>query len=94
MSRPRVTVQGTPNPNAAKFMLDRTVVAEGSRSYFDRESAREDPIASRLFEIEGVRAVFMVEDFITVTKADEAEWDDLVGSVEEAIVAALPADGS
>ncbi len=86
MSEIQVRVEGTPNPNAAKFVLDRPLIGEGGgRSYFDAESARGDALAERLFGVEGVRAVFMVEDFITVTKTDQADWDDLVDGVKAAI---------
>lgn len=84
-----ITIQGTPNPNAAKFVLDRPVPGGGSRSYFDADSAAEDALAARLFELEGVRALLFVENFITVTKADEAEWDALVQDVRTAIQAEL-----
>lgn len=84
-----VSVEGTPNPHAAKFVLDRPLLGEGSRSYFDPGAAEGDPLAERLFEIEGVRAVFMVEDFITVTKREEVEWAEIVDRVQEAIRTAL-----
>jgi hypothetical protein len=86
MTEPTVTVQGTPNPNAAKFTVDRTLVeGGGSTSYFDPESARDDVLASRLFEIEGVESLLIAEDFITVTKAASADWDDLVPKIEATI---------
>lgn len=85
MAELKITVEGTPNPNAAKFVLDRAVPGEGSRSYFEAGDARGDPLAERLFDLEGVRALFMVDDFITVTKDDEAAWPDLVERVETVI---------
>lgn len=85
MAVPDIRVEGTPNPNAAKFVLDRPLLGEGSRSYFDREAARGDPLAERLFEIDGVRALFMVEDFITVTKTEGVAWSEIVAVVEDAI---------
>lgn len=84
-----VEIQGTPNPNAAKFLLDRPAIGEPSRSYFDKQSARGDRLAERLFEIDGVRALFMVDDFITVTKEEDASWPDLVDRIQEAIVSEL-----
>lgn len=80
-----ITIQGTPNPHAAKFVLDRPVPGEGSRSYFDAGAAADDPLASRLFELAGVRALLLVDNFITVTKTEAADWDELVQDVQDAI---------
>jgi len=85
MTVPAVQVHGTPNPNAAKFVLDRSVLGDDGRTFFDVESAEHDPLAARLFSIAGVRALFMVDNFITVTKADEASWDDMVDSIRTSI---------
>ncbi len=68
-------------------MLDRPLPVEGIRSYFDAAAAEGDRLAERLFEIDGVRALFMVDDFITVTKAEEMAWSDLVDRVREVIAA-------
>ena len=80
-----ITIQGTPNPHAAKFVLDRPVPGEGSRSYFNADAAADDPLASRLFALDGVRALLLVDNFITVTKTEGADWDALVQDVQEAI---------
>ena len=84
-----IRVEGTPNPNAAKFVLDRDIPGEESRSYFDPEEAADDALAARLFEVAGVKALLIVENFITVTKDPALEWPDLVERVEEAIQAGL-----
>lgn len=85
MSLPSIQVQGTPNPNAAKFVLGRSMLGEEGRTFFDAQAAAKNPLAARLFEVEGVRALFMVDNFITVTKAEGATWDDLVEPIREAI---------
>ena len=85
MATPAIEVHGTPNPNAAKFVLDRGALGEVGRTYFEREAAAGDPLAERLFSVEGVRALFMVDNFITVTKTDAADWDDMVDPIRRAI---------
>lgn len=90
MAEVTVRSQPTPNPNAVKFVVDRQVVESGSRSYFDAAEAAGDPVGEALMEIEGVASVFMVKDFITVTKSPEADWTELIPRVEEAIRATLP----
>lgn len=80
-----IRVEGTPNPNAAKFLLDRDVPGQGSRSYFDAAAAAGDPLAARLFEVDGIRALLFVENFITVTKTNGQEWSDILPDIEGAI---------
>ena len=86
MPDPNITVQGTPNPNAAKFTVDRTLVEGGSSmSYFDPDTAKNDPLASRLFSVNGVESLLIAEDFVTVTKSASADWEALVPQIEQAI---------
>ncbi|HUG41875.1 MAG TPA: NifU N-terminal domain-containing protein [Longimicrobiales bacterium] len=86
MPKLKVDFQQTPNPNAGKFVVSQQVAPVGtSRSYYDRKEAREDPVARALMALEGVRSVFMVDDFVTVTKIPAARWEALVPKVEEAI---------
>lgn len=89
---PELTVefQPTPNPNAGKFVVGRQVAPVGtSRSYYDREEASGDPVARALMALDGVRSLFMVDDFITVTKTHSARWEALVPAVEQTIRAHL-----
>ncbi len=81
MSR-RIEFQPTPNPNAGKFVVGRTLTAPGtSRSWFSEEDAAADPLARDLMALPGVRSIFMVGDFVTVSKTDTADWADLVPRV-------------
>ncbi len=86
MSQPvQVRVEPTPNPNSAKFVLDREVPGGEMKSYMRPEDASGDPLGEALFAIEGVESVFMIANFITVNKAASAEWADLIPPVEETI---------
>ncbi len=86
MVEANITVHGTPNPNAAKFTVDRTLVEGGSsKSYLDAASAAGDPLASQLFGIDGVQSLLIADDFVTVTKDPSASWDALIPIVQETI---------
>jgi NFU1 iron-sulfur cluster scaffold homolog, mitochondrial len=86
-----VRFQATPNPNAGKFVVGRPVVeGKASKSYYSADQAAADPVASALFGIDGVASLFMVEDFVTVMKAAEADWSVLVPAVIAAIELAMP----
>ncbi|HEX8903384.1 MAG TPA: NifU N-terminal domain-containing protein, partial [Longimicrobiaceae bacterium] len=75
MARPKVRFQETPNPNAGKFTVGRTLV-EGrrGRTFASAAAAAGDPLAARLFAEPGVASVFVVADFVTVTKDAGAAW--------------------
>ena len=81
MSQPDVSVQGTPNPNAAKFVVSGASLGTKSRSYFGPAEVGDDELAARLFGVDGVRALLIVDNFVTVTKADAVAWDDIVEDV-------------
>jgi hypothetical protein len=86
-----VRFQTTPNPNAGKFIVGRAVVeGRASKSYYSAAQASAEPVAAALFALDGVASLFMVEDFITVTKKPEADWAAMVPAVIEAIETSLP----
>ena len=78
-----IAVQGTPNPNAAKFTLNRVVVAQGT-TYRDRAAAQPG-WAQRLLGIAGVTQVFALQTFITVSKIPEGDWSVIAPQVERVL---------
>lgn len=78
-------IDGTPNPNAKKFILKEPLTWGISRSYDNPEQAREDPLAAQLFEIDHVTNVFYVDHWITVTQDGEAEWPELLRKLADPI---------
>ena len=81
----QVDPQETPNPNAMKFSLNITVAETGSFSFNATDTEIAHPIAAAVLAVEGVVSVFGVNDFITVSKTDEAGWDVLLPAVVDAI---------
>jgi len=75
----------TPNPHALRFHLDHPIIAFGSRDFPTVEKAQSDPLAARLFEIPYVTAVFYLGSSITVTKDEEAAWENLITPVADGI---------
>ena len=86
MAKAKVKFHETPNPNAGKFTVGRTLVEGRSGLTFDSAAAAQgEPVAARLMAEPGVRSVFMVADFVTVTKDDAASWADLAPRVQTAL---------
>ena len=85
MSNPlQVTVQPTPNVNALKFIVNRRMTEGRSQTFTDPNTATS-PLARDLLTIPGVRQVFFLNDFITVTRQDGVDWEALVPPAEAAI---------
>ena len=81
-------IEGTPNKNALKFILKEPLTWGVARSYDNAEAAKDDPLASALFDIDHVTNVFYIDHWITVTQDGEANWQDLAREIADPIRAA------
>lgn len=82
-----IQTQDTPNPNSLKFIPGVAVLESGTYNFPHAMAAHNSPLARSLFRIEGVKAVFFGNDFITVTKADdEMDWQVMKPQVYAAIM--------
>ena len=79
-------IQSTPNPNALKFVLDR-LIADPPKSFFTAESAKDDLLAGKLFDIPGVSSLLFLGDFITINKSPQARWTDIRERVKQVLAA-------
>ncbi len=81
-----IDVEYTPNPNAKKFVLGKTVISNGSKQYNAPEEAKGDKLAEELFSLKGVVSVFYLSDFITVEKNDnDINWKVFEEEVKKVI---------
>ena len=93
LNMPKIAeIEPTPNPNAMKFVLKEPLTWGISRSYDNIEAAKDDPLASKLFDIEHVTNVFYVDHWITVTQDGQAEWQELMRKLAVPIREAPSAD--
>ncbi|MFM2422237.1 MAG: hypothetical protein RL291_767 [Pseudomonadota bacterium] len=83
----------TPNPATKKFMPGRVVLGEGTADYRSKTEAASSPLATRLFEVEGVHGVFLGSDFVSVTRGD-VEWQhiqpQILGAIMEHYMSGAP----
>ena len=71
-------LEANPNPNSLKFVANYMLVPEGESFDFpDKAAAEHAPLALELFELDYVERVFFMSNFITVTKAEEKEWEQI-----------------
>jgi Fe-S cluster biogenesis protein NfuA len=95
-----IQTEKTPNPATIKFLPGQAVMTRGVAEFTDEAAAGSSPLAQRLFTLDGVEAVFLGSDFVSITKADGVRWDDLkarvLASLMEHFTLGLPvmADGA
>jgi hypothetical protein len=77
-------IQPTPNPNAAKFVLDREI-SPSPISFLTPDQGDVHPLASQLFSIKGVVSVLILGDFVTINKRPDVKWDQITKKVQEVL---------
>ncbi|MEZ4663325.1 MAG: NifU N-terminal domain-containing protein [Caldilineaceae bacterium] len=76
--------QQTPNPNALKFVLPEKIFPQ-SMNFPSAETASSNALATKLFALGDIYNVFMAQDFITVNKYPQANWEPLATQIESII---------
>lgn len=70
-----IQTESTPNPLTLKFTPGVNVMETGTAFFTSKEDAAISPLALTLFDIDGVTAIFLGGDFITVTKDEASHWE-------------------
>jgi Fe-S cluster biogenesis protein NfuA len=81
-----IQTERTPNPATLKFLPGCPVMETKTANFTDAGAAQRSPLATALFGIDGISGVFLGSDFITVTKADDKDWDIMKPQILGAIV--------
>ena len=71
-----VQTQKTPNPNSLKFIPGRPVSNDGPHEIINKEDTK-NTLLRNILSINGVTSIFLAEDFLSVNKVDENNWDDM-----------------
>lgn len=80
-----VYAESTPNPKVMKFVANRPIIQGDSVEYMNMDEAKNSPLAMKLFHFPFVREVFIAKNFVSLTKYDSMEWEDVVMEVREFI---------
>jgi len=81
-----IQTEETPNPATLKFIPGERVMEKGTSDFPNAEDAKKSPLATYLFEVDGVTGVFFGGDFITVTKSSDSDWQMMKPSILGAIM--------
>mgnify|MGYP001017846884 CR=1 FL=1 len=72
-----IQTEHTPNPNTLKFLPGKKVSNAGPIEFLKNDKDIKVPLADKILSLQGTTMVFFGEDFITVKKESNLEWDDL-----------------
>lgn len=86
-----IQVQSTPNPNARKFIVPG-IQFSGSTNYSTPQAAAGAVWVDELFALAGVYNVFTAQNFVTVNKRPEVDWEPLDAEIRQILNRHLCAD--
>lgn len=82
----------TPNPETMKFVCNRLLLQDQAVDFPTREAAQSSPLARSLYEFSFVNGVFIMNNFVTITRQQGVEWDSIIPIVKEFLKAYVGAD--
>jgi len=71
-----VQTQNTPNPNSLKFVPGKKVSNSGSFEVTDKKKINNELIRN-ILSINGVKSIFLGEDFLSINKSEKIDWEDI-----------------
>ena len=72
-----VGTEHTPNPDTLKFLPGKKVSEVGPIEFLKNDKSIKVSLANKILSLEGTVMVFFGEDFITVKKEKDLNWNDL-----------------
>lgn len=73
-----IYAEETPNPASVKFVANKLLLVTGaSAEYLSAAETGDAPIAQKLFQFPFVKRVFIQSNYITITKQDAVEWEEI-----------------
>ena len=71
-----VQTLNTPNPNSLKFLPGEKVSLSGPVEFTDKNQTTNELIRN-ILSINGVKGMFLSEDFLSVNKVPEKNWEEI-----------------
>ncbi|MEH7251116.1 conserved virulence factor C family protein [Neobacillus niacini] len=78
------TIEPTPSPNTMKIILNQELPMGKSHNYKQETAATAPAIIQSILQIEGIKGVYHVADFLAVERNAKFDWKDLLPQVRQA----------
>jgi Fe-S cluster biogenesis protein NfuA len=79
-----VYAESTPNPSVLKFVANKKLV-ETDFEFKNIEEAKNAPLATELFNFSFVKEVFISDNYVSITKFDVVEWEEITVEIRSFI---------
>ena len=74
-----IYAEATPNPESMKFVANKMLLPNDSADFRSPELAADGgALVKTLFEMTFVKGVFVMNNFVSITKNEDYEWFDLI----------------
>jgi NFU1 iron-sulfur cluster scaffold homolog, mitochondrial len=81
----QIYTEMTPNPETMKFVTNKILFNGQSADFPEIEMTKESALASELFGFPFVKGVFIMNNFITITRNGEMDWYEIIPTLKEFI---------
>ena len=79
-----IYAESTPNPATMKFVANKFLMPESITFESEDPAGNElSPLAQNLFNFSFVKKVYIANNFISITRTDVIEWEDVVHEIRE-----------
>jgi Fe-S cluster biogenesis protein NfuA len=79
-----IYAESTPNPAVMKFVANKPLVSS-TFEYKNIDQAKDSPLAQKLFHYPYVKEIFMDHNYISITKYEISQWDEVILELKEFI---------
>ena len=79
-----IYAESTPNPSVLKFVANKKLVLQ-TAEFKNIDEAKQAPLAKALFHFPFVKEIFFDENYISITKYDISEWNEITPELREFI---------
>ena len=71
-----IYTESTPNPSVLKFVSNKLII-DGSFEFNNIDEAQEMEFTKKLFEFSYVKSIYISKNFVSITKYDLKNWDEV-----------------
>lgn len=76
-----VKIEPTPSPNNMKLVVSELLPMSESHAYNKEKSEEAPPFLQKILNVDGVKSLYRVADFISLERVPQVEWEDLLPKV-------------